>query len=179
MDRDVIKEEYFNWMFKQINIDDDKPYSKLLRTLHEIDFTYLIEMDGNRYEDGIDLRYLFRDKVGYSDKEIAIYLDDSPCSVFEMMLALAIRLEVGIMYDPEQGYRTDIWFWDMVDSLGLTGMTDDLFDEFTVKRKVYAFLERKYNRDGSGGLFTIKNSKCDLRNVEIWYQANWYLNGIE
>lgn len=32
---------------------------KLLRHLHNIDFQYMLPMDGNRAEDGIDLRYRF------------------------------------------------------------------------------------------------------------------------
>lgn len=50
---------------------------------------------------------------------IASYLDNRPCSVLEMIIALAIRLEEHIMDDPDIGNRTGQWFWDMIVSLGL------------------------------------------------------------
>ena len=51
-------------------------------------------------------------------------------------------------------------------------------------REVYAidvirrFLNRDYERDGKGGLFTIEHCRYDMRDIEIWYQANWYLDNI-
>ena len=42
---------------------------------------------------------------------------------------------------------------------------------------IFRFLDRNYQRDGSGGLFIV-HGHGDLRNVEIWYQMLWYLNDI-
>ena len=39
-------------------------------------------------------------------------------------------------------------------------------------------LNRDYGRDGKGGLFTIEHCRYDMRDIEIWYQANWYLDNI-
>lgn len=49
---------YFEWMYDIVCPDKKKSYRKLLYFLHSVDFTYLIDMDGNRFEDGIELRYL-------------------------------------------------------------------------------------------------------------------------
>ena len=38
------------------------------------------------------------------------------------------------------------------------------------------FLERRYRRDGRGGLFYVKGCKKDLRSIEIWYQMNLYMS---
>lgn len=92
-------------------------------------FTYTIALDGNRYDDGIDLRYRFGNEQGYRDNMIASYLDNRPCSVLEMIIALAIRLEEHIMDDPDIGNRTGQWFWDMIVSLGLGSMDDSKFDK--------------------------------------------------
>jgi hypothetical protein len=103
---------------------------------------------------------------------------DGPCSVLEMMIALAIRCEENIMDDPLIGDRTRQWFWSMISSLGLSGMTDTRFDNKSVDRVLETFLDRDYKPNGEGGLFTIKRCEKDLRKVEIWYQLLWYLDTI-
>ncbi|MCM1525224.1 MAG: hypothetical protein NC120_12295 [Ruminococcus sp.] len=153
-----------------------KSYSKLLNSLYCIDFTYSIHLDGNRYEDGVGMRYSFGWNNNIPEAVIASYLDVRPCSVLEMMAALALRCENEIMCDPEKGDRTGMWFWGMMRSLGLEHMKNDIFDENQVKKAVNKMLERNYCFDGKGGLFTVKDPPCDMRTTEIWYQAMWYLN---
>jgi hypothetical protein len=152
-------------------------YRLLLKRLNETDFTYSIPMDSNRAEDGINLRYRFGRECGYADYEIANSLDIKPCSVLEMMVALAIRCE-HVMYDPENGDRTDAWFWDMINNLGLTGMVNNKINMYYVDEVIDALLERRYERNGEGGLFVVDHNGRDLRSVEIWYQMNWYLDDI-
>jgi hypothetical protein len=95
-----------------------------------------------------------------------------------MMIALAIRCEDQIMDDPDLGNQTDRWFWDMIDSLGLSGMTDRKYTSTVVSEVIDTFLNRKYERDGRGGLFTVEDCERDLRSVEIWYQLHRYLRDI-
>ena len=82
------------------------------------------------------------------------------------------------MDDPKMGDRTGQWFWGMITNLGLGSMTDDRFDEKHVDECVDRFLYRKYERNGRGGLFTIRNCDRDLRKAEIWHQLCWYLDSI-
>lgn len=175
MTREKLQNAYFDWM---VRIVGGKPYFRmLLERLNDVDFEYIIPMDGNRAEDGIDLRYRFGRECGYDDFVIATYLDDKPCSVLEMMVALAIHCE-HVMYDPDDGDRTDRWFWDMIDSLGLSKMINSRFNASYVDAVIEAFLERKYEPTGEGGLFTVDHNGRDLRSVEIWYQMCWYLDDI-
>jgi hypothetical protein len=95
-----------------------------------------------------------------------------------MMVALAIRCEETIMDDDRIGNRTGQWFWSMIHSLGLTPMTDQDFDAQQVDAIVARFLNRDYEPDGSGGLFTVSDCKYDMRKVEIWCQLSWYLGSI-
>lgn len=177
-----IKDEYFEWMCGLIHdsryAKHNTSYRQLLRYLNDVDFTYTISMDDNRAGDGIDLRYRFGYEFGYEDPAIATYLDNRPCSVLEMMVALAVRCEEHIMSDPDIGDRTGQWFWSMIHSLGLDIMTDNQFDIYYVEEAVDRFLNREYERNGKGGLFTIKNCDRDMRSVEIWYQMCMYLNSI-
>lgn len=62
MTRDELKFDYFDWMYGLV-CDTKYPkklsYRKLLNFLHNMDFTYQLTMDSNRFEDGIELRYRF------------------------------------------------------------------------------------------------------------------------
>jgi len=172
--------QYFDWMYQLVANDRylNKSYRKLFAKLHNTEFVYLIPMDGNRAEDGIDLRYRFGREHSYDISSIESFITDYPCSVLEMMVALSIRCEEHIMYDPDVGDRTGTWFWGMVESLGLVDMDDANFDRDFVDNVLTRFLERDYDCNGRGGLFTVKNRRCDMRSVEIWYQLCWYLDEL-
>lgn len=167
--------EYFEWMVNLVCGHDEKELTpshyELLSILHEREFIYVLSMDENRAMDGVDLRYRFACEKGYDYRIVAYELDSRPCSVLEMMVALACRCE-NIMEDPELGDRVGIWFWEMIKSLGL------YYSNRNAELKIDIFLNREYYPDGEGSLFTIKNCKTDLRRVEIWDQMNWYLNTV-
>lgn len=177
MTRTAIQESYFNWMYDLVcgeRFAETNSFRKLLSYLHSMEFVYVIPKDSNRADDGVDLRYQF---ALYSDIPDAEAHITGPCSVLEMMIALAIN-EERIMHDPKIGDRTAHWFWRMIISLGLGGMTDVRFDRYEVKDSVNRMLRREYSPDGRGGLFTIKNCKYDLRDVEIWTQACYYMDHV-
>lgn len=178
-ERDRLNNEYFEWMYNLVINDRDVKnlsYRKLLYFLHRTEFTYKLKRDGNRAVDGIDFRYRFGLENGYSEEAIKENLDTRPCSVLEMMVALAFRIEEAIMNDNNYGDRTGQWFWSMIISLGLGTMCDARFDRKYVEDVIFDFLNRKYKRNGEGGLFTLNNCDADLRRTEIWYQAMWFLD---
>ena len=181
MTRDELNNKYFEWMYQLVCNDRYSKrlsYRKLLTHLHSIEFKYTIGLDGNRYEDGIDLRYRFGYKNSYEAPMITTYLDDRPCSVLEMLIALASRCEEHIMDDPYEGDRMGQWFWNMIVNLGLGSMNDTKFDKAYVNSVITKFMNREYKRNGEGGLFTVEHCKYDLRSIEIWYQMCWYLDNI-
>lgn len=178
MFRDQLINDYFEWLWNFTKCRGHSQNRKIITLLHNIEFRYSIPMDANREEDGIDLRYRFITEVGIPKnyQEVYGYLD-GPCSVLEMMIALAIRCEESIMDDPDIGDRTSEWFWLMMKNLGLDYMSDRKFDRDIAEEKISIFLDRKYKRNGEGGLFVV-NGRRDLRKVEIWYQMCWYLDTI-
>lgn len=183
MTRNELNNLYFDWMYQLVSNDERYSgrlsYRKLLGLLHDTEFTYTMETDGNRYEDGVNLRYRFGYKNRVGSAVIADYLDDRPCSVLEMMIALSIRLEEHIMGDPDVGDRTGQWFWDMIVNLGLGLMDDAGFYKDKALKNIRRFLDRNYERNGKGGLFTVDRCRYDLREIEIWYQACWHLNEVK
>ena len=136
-------------------------------------------MDVNRFEDGVALRYRFGVENDINGAIIAEYLDTRPCSIFEMMCALAMRCEEQFMSDPDQGDITPKWFWGMIISLGLEDMNNNQIDFTYIHSVINRFLECKYSRNGRGGLFAIRGTKYDMRTMEIWDQLMLYLNYIE
>ena len=166
--RDNIREEYFEWLCDKVcgNRYRERIYTRLLSYLHNKEFRYSLLRDGNRAEDGLDLRYRF----GADD-----YIH-GPCSVLEMMIALSIRCEETIMDNPHLGDRTSQWFWHMITDLGLGDMRDDIYNEHKVDAIVERFLDRDYSPNGKGGLFYIPSCPYDLRELEIWTQLCWYLD---
>ena len=176
MTQTTVINAYFEWMYNIVCGDrfpNGVSYRRLLMHLHDTEFIYSIPRDANRAEDGVNLRYRFAYETGYPEA----YLE-GPCSVLEMVIALAIRIEETIMDDPVVGNRTGQWVWGMLNNLGLGFMDDARYDGNYVEDVLLRLLHRHYSPNGSGGLFTIKHCRDDLRDVEIWYQACWYLDTI-
>lgn len=182
MTRNRICNEYFVWLKSLVYGEifaTGRSFDELLSLLHRIEFTYLIPMDQNRAEDGISLRYRYAITTDcpYSVGEVLNTIN-GPCSVLEMMIALSIRCEEDIMDDPGYGDRIKQWFWGMIVNLELGGLHDDNFDQEYVEQIILRLLNRDYEPNGEGGLFTVKRPPRDLRDVEIWVQLLWYLDDI-
>lgn len=170
-------DRYFRYLCELVadGIDSTRSYSFLLTYLFTVDFRYSIPMDSHRESDGIEMRYTYGRNAGMSDPQIAAELDIRPCSVLEMMVALAVRIDNSMFYDFDIGLQPGRWFWKMIESMELLDMDDRNFDARVVSAKVNMMLSRNYRRDGRGGLFWIPGTEKDIRGMEIWYQANYYL----
>lgn len=153
-------------------------YTKLFDYLNQTQFVAIIPMDTNRAEDGRNLRYTFAYENGIPSHMISETFDGLPCSVLEMMVALAKRCEDSIMANTHYGDRTGVWFWTMIENLGLEDMTDDNFNFAKISHAMYRLLNRTYSPNGSGGLFKIHDGTKDMRQIEIWYQMNFYLDEL-
>lgn len=178
---DILNNEYFEWLCSLVSEGErpkDLSYRKLLIHLHNTEFRYSILRDRNRASDGTNLRYRFA-LLHEHEYQTQVVMDvlEGPCSILEMMIALALRCET-IMDDASIGDRTGQWFWGMIRSLGLGAMFDNRFDKRLVTNALERFLNREYDPDGKGGLFRIRGCRTDLRNVEIWHQMCWYLDSI-
>jgi hypothetical protein len=178
MKYDNINDDYFSWMYDLVcgdRFNRNVSFKRLLWFLHDTEFVFRLPGDENRAEDGIDLRYRFA--IDYTTIENAHLYLKGPCSVLEMMIALAFKME-DTMDDPLMGDRTAQWFWNMVVNLGLGSMNDSNFNEPLVHDTIGRFLCREYEPDGKGGLFVIRGCTDDLRYVDLWHQMCWYLNTI-
>ena len=171
--------DYFNWMYDMVCINQSKTYYDLFQFLNQVEFVAIIPMDTNRSEDGRNFRYRFGYETGIPSYQITDSFGPTPCSVLEMMVALAHRCEEQIMRDTNYGDRTSIWFWGMIQTLGLDDMYDGNFDSLRASHVMYRFLNRTYEPNGRGGLFEIHDGSRDMRQIDIWYQMCFYLEETE
>ena len=174
------EQDYFQWLCELVQIDKiDKSYWLLAGDLHKTPFYSIVRMDENRAADGIELRDVYESEMGLNRR----VLDDEDCSVLEMIIALAMKMDYQTAdVDPDTidtGIGTIYWFWDMIDNLGLTKFDDDSYYENGGTKAVHdileRFLRRKYTINGIGGLFPLVEYDRDQRKVELWYQMSAYL----
>lgn len=179
MSRETVREDYFEWMYKLVcegRYDGINAYRKLLRHLHNTNFVGTNRSDNDRVHDGIGLRHRFAtryDKFPYNYVSRSL---EGECSLLEMMIALAIRCEETIMSDARLGDRTAFWFWKMINTLELGGMTDSNYDEIHVDWVLCRFENRDYAPDGTGGLFKVRGTNYDFRRMTIWKQMCCFLD---
>lgn len=168
--------DYFQWLLEKVNAPIAETHTLLLRDLHNIPFTWTIPMDANRARDGINLRYIYLEEIGMLDDPYEGFDFNEQgiaCSVLEMLISLTDRFAsevIGI------GYKTTAdWFWILMENLDLLRCTDEKYDSLYVRQQVNFFMNRLYDRNGTGGLFPLKESTKDQRKVEIWYQlSDWF-----
>lgn len=178
-----LRNDYFEWMYREMRgsrFPESVTHRKLFTRLHKTIFTYLFEKDENRADDGINLRRRFA-LIFYGEEHSDRITRElsGPCSVLEMIMALAVRCEETIMDDPSYGNRTTQWFWRMLGNLGLGTMSDDRYEEDIVDYAIRRFLTRDYEPDGKGNIFYIRNYQYDMRREDIWHQLLWYLDDLE
>lgn len=173
-------ERYFTWLCELVETQNELflNHTKLMRELYAVAFDPVInKMDVPRVIDGIDLRYRFGQEQDISRDKMGEEFLNSACSVLEVLVALALRFEEEIMSDPDVGDRTPLWFWIMIQNLGLDVYDDNNFSYQEVDDILDRFIHREYNRDGSGGnIFIIRNRPQDIRKIDIWYQMCWFMS---
>lgn len=179
MGTETYNDTYFEYLMSFI---DMAPYidipgiRSILWQLHGIDFYPVFPMDKNRAYDGLFLRDIYAKQINVDRGLINRYLDLSTCTILELMIGLAYRCESQIMDTPELGDRTYVWFWEMFDNLGLFDCVHaGLVDHNLVNQKIMIFLNRQYEPNGRGGLFSTNDLQCDMRKLEIWQQMMKYL----
>lgn len=175
----LIENEYFEWLMDlSASLCPCRSYQMLFEYLYSREFYWNILKDSSRAEDGINLRLHFAAgclKWSFEEIRDVIYRQ-YPCSVLEMMVALAQRCEGEIMGNSEFGDRTGLWFNVMLESLHIDGMTDDCYDQDYVETAIDILLDHQYDRNGDGGLFALNDPPADMRRKDIWLQMCWYLS---
>lgn len=157
--RQDLEERYFQWLCAKVLDHSNVAYERLLKMLHREEFMWVVPMDENRAEDGKDLRQdFFREAFIERDPDWC----HQPCSMLEMLIALAKRAE----------FQTDDpvkwWFWKFIDNMGFL---DPWIDEQEFGDHMHIINWRLYGADGTGGgMFPLAEDFGDQRKTELWYQ---------
>ena len=171
MARDGIAISYFAWLCKRVSVEDK--YTRMCMRLHQTPFVLMNEKDRNRISDGLYLRTVFENETGF---KVDGSMVDGPCTVLELLVALAIRCENDIMGDPDKEDQTDRWFRIMIYNLGLDQFEDERYDGSKIDDILLKWMSLKYSSRGIGSPFPLAvGKKTDQRKVEIWYQLQGYL----
>lgn len=169
-----LDERYFDWLYGQVCSvrakNPSRTYRNLLDILYTKEYVWLVPNDDNRLEDGRDLRleFLETEEILVSGRD-SLWLDLG-CSVLEFLVGVSRRLEF------ETDVNSDIWFWELLDNLGLSGMNDRVaIDKEEVDYVLDRLIWRTYEYNGGGGLFPLVYPERDQREVEVWYQLSAYI----
>ena len=162
--------KYLLWLCDRVGLDTKK-YKRLASTLYRMPFKWPgdIPMDRNRAQDGVMLRYYYNQETGNVPPS-----DDVNCSVLEMLVALAERMDSLI---GEPGItQYDVWFKEIISNLELDGETDEFFREEEVRDIIRNAMTRNIDYDGLGGFFPLRHPYEDQRDLSIWTQMSYYIN---
>lgn len=180
---DRVEELYFNWVCDRVLLNSftENIYTNLGLRLYRTEFFYYVHMDENRVLEALSMRRL-PEVEALLGEEVSL-LHPIP-SVLEVLVALAIRWESYISYDPEKGDQVPSHFFEMLNNLNLLNASDGVYCEemdMYVHTVLQDFMNRHYNYDGTGGgLFPIYDADTrpnfrDQRTRELWMQLNDYV----
>lgn len=181
----MMETSYFQWLCALIHADSfEKSYYILCGELFKYPFWVKVQRDANRNNDGLELRHEYIEEMIESSVEpfedLSIKVAEN-CSMLELFIGIAKRMNDELMTE-DSGDKTHEYFWEMMKNLGLDEFDDEKFGEETgactvqVRDILGNFNERRYKRDGSGGIFPLRHPEKSQKNVEIWYQMQAYIN---
>ena len=166
--------EYVHWIiYEYLKCPKKyKVYDDLFLYMHEIDYVYLNQKDHAREEDGLLLREKFVDckhKFAKTD-----HFENTPCSVLEVLAALAYRMDGEWTGDPSDP-RPDTMFMEMLHNLGVLRYKSE---HHTIVR-INSWMRGEISYYGEGGVFPLKKKgsriKKDQRGLSLWEQMMCYI----
>ena len=116
---------YIQWVLTdklKMDEEDMKKFNFLISELSHIEFVWSHPFDESRAKDGLRLREDFTYETGY-------FLDKSSgltpkCSMFELLAAMAERIERTMMVDVDKGDSPARWFIIFIENIGLDVCTN-------------------------------------------------------
>lgn len=183
---DNLSEIYLEWLLGLINADNykGKSYIKLCSLLNKVPFEPIIKLDENRLS---DVHSLLRETYIQSQSDwyrlngcdIIMELPTWPVSFLELIISLAMRIDLDFMREINGIDNTRIYFWILVRNLGILEYDDEHWGEdaiISIVNRLNIVQDRKYDFNGNGGLFPLEHAEMDQRNVQIWNQLCQFVN---
>lgn len=197
-----VKKSYFNYLLSLIKDDahDPSQYTKLCSLLFETPYQVLNPMDANRVSDAETLIDKWLDYAKVKDerlrqeytKDLGTQLPSlMGISIFEVLIALAIKVDDYILGDPTKPDLPANLFWNFIDNIVSYGTFGSKYEkadyvlhddnwcdstEETMKSALNRINTRTYHPDGTGGLFPLKHARINQRKEELWTCCMAYIN---
>lgn len=185
----MIETSYFQWLCEMVHADSmEKSYYILCGELFKYPFRVKAKMDINRNNDGLELAKDFFSENEEAYNEYYLYYNPNTdllkrecCSMLELFISIAKHMNDELMTE-DSSDKTHKYFWEIIKNLELDEFDDERFGEETsvstvqIRDILVNLNERRYKKDGSGGMFPLKCPEKDQRKIEIWYQMQAYIN---
>lgn len=167
---------YFEWLVERIK---GKYYEELLEKLYSLPFVVdEHDRDHSRMVDGAKLREDYKKSNRRLVASGRVAFPREACTFLEMLIALAYRLDDDVMYEVKFGDRTVDWFWIFIENMQMSDATNEHWNlhwDRYVTNRYRKIMKHTYGRDGSGGMFIVKERPDDdMRDIDIWRQMMWW-----
>lgn len=173
MNKSNAENAYVTWLVQRMNVVEGKNYGMLLRELYRKEFYAIVKYDEDRGADGVALREVWADEVGYRGP-----LSFGPPRVLETIIGISLRIEDQIFGGP----WADKWdhkmiFWDLINNLGLLDYDGVLSngDYEAVGTVLDQFLSKPSHCDTFANIFTFSVTPGNLRKMNLWGQMHAYI----
>lgn len=171
-----LDERYFEWLYNHVlplgTRNPARSHFLLFEQLFKTPFIWSVPNDDNRVEDSKDLREDFLRECQPDEDDLEDWMN-VPVTLLEVVLVMARHASF------ESDGQPDEWVHEILTNLDLWKYTDEVYtsDEpyKPVEQVMQAVNDRTYGPDGHGGMFPLKYSDRDQREVELWYQLSAYL----
>lgn len=192
----IFEENYISWLYGKVGRGSEQYgcYWRVIRRLYACPFYVVngkrsqVYKDINRIRDGLDLRIIFSEDLGYNVDELRnsnsdfeeFFGENERCSMLEMMVAFALRIQSDIMWDPDNEDRTPLWFWSMLSNAGidLKAFRDEKFNgncTIELTQMCARIVNRDFPKNGKGSFFPVFKCNKDMRKTELWYQMQFWI----
>lgn len=191
--------DYFEWLCNIVGADQMGQfcqYRNLLTRLFQTPFYINRPMDDNRASNGVLLRYYFEtNRYDYASNDVAPYhfegnfyeeTKNEPCSLLEMLISFAKQIDTQYLHSNTP--RIFVWFWIMIESMGLANMFDNYWVPEDPNSEVEMILEA-FNKNAieyRDGYFTPTVLLFPIRDIyryqnltTLWDQLQVWFNQNE
>lgn len=166
--------EYIKWICDQLGLRVTK-WRGVMSNLNKIPYRWYIDTDENRAVEGLNLRNDYFKDRGFN----RIDSDNSDCTVLEMLVSLANRLNldyVGYPGDEKNG----LIFIDFCKNLGIISEESDENQCYSgdfedISESVDAWLDGDFEENGDGSPFYVPSGDINLQNLSVWSAALGWL----
>ena len=160
--------DYKDWLISLVDTPENdfrRYYTKLMNDLFDKDYPWMRGHNGDRFDDGIELRSRYDIYVRDGETHVIKTLSGKPCSILECLVALFNRYSDSVLTDPGDPSVAPELFYDALNGLELLFFDDSRYDFEAVNDILDQFLVYKKC------MFSVKSVK---KVTDLWLLTGKY-----